>query len=645
VPLAAVRSVLHGLSLMSGIPVADFDALPVSGAVLDDQIKSLHIGSPMLAGDEDGRYLLCRYHRQHSRVVIAGPYRYETDPPAIHPVLSRAMERSLSAAMHEVAAGLGRIIEIDRSRLELESQLEMIGNAVIAIASELELETVLRRIVDLARDLAGAQYAALGVPDQSGDMIAFITTGLTGEQEAMLEHPPRGLGVLGLLISSPRTLRLENLADHPASVGFPQHHPPMKSFLGVPIVAHGRVFGSLYLTEKRFGSEFTDEDARLVEILARHAAVAIENAELFERAEAQQLRLQLIIDQLPEAIVLVEASPERVTLANRQASVLLGWDIEEATPLVDFVRRNPRRHADGTIMRFDEVPMVRSLRNGEVIHQREIEITRPYDPPITLLVNSAPLRDERDTITGTIVVFQDITKISDAEQLKDDFLSLVSHELRTPLTTIQGGAHILHENRDDLDDVTRQALITDIHYESRRLGTLVENMVQLANIRAGRFAMETEPVPVHMLATRAVAAVSESAPDREFQIAVDRELMVEGDFARLDQVVRNLLYNAVKYAPDETRIDVSATCLDNLATISVRDYGPGIDPEDLPHVFERFQRGASAVAGQRAGMGLGLYLCKHLVEAHGGQIWIERPHDGKGGAEACFTIPAVIDDI
>ena len=630
---------------MSGVPVADLDAMPASGTVAGERIELLPVGSPLLAGDENGRYLLCRYHRQHSRVAVAGPYRYETDPPAIHPVLSRAMERDLSAALHEVAVGLGHFFESQRSRLELESQLEMIGNAVIAIASELELETVLRRIVDLARDLAGAQYAALGVPDQSGDMIAFITTGLTGEQEEALEHPPRGLGVLGLLISEPRTLRLENLADHPASVGFPQHHPPMKSFLGVPIVAHGRVFGSLYLTEKRFGSEFTDEDARLVEILARHAAVAIENAELFKQASAQQRRLQLIIDQLPEAIVLAETSPERVTLANRQASALLGWEIEAETPLIDFIRRNPRRHPDGAAMQFDDVPMVRSLRTGEIIHQREIEITRPYDPPITLLVNSAPLLDERDNITGTIVVFQDITQISDAEQLKDDFLSLVSHELRTPLTTIQGGAHMLFENRSDLDSATERALITDIHYESRRLATLVENMVELANIRAGRFAMETEPVSVHMLVTRAVAAVRESAPDREFQISVDRELMVEGDFARLDQVVRNLLYNAVKYAPDETRIDISATCLDSVATISVRDYGPGIDPEDLPHVFERFQRGARAVAGQRAGMGLGLYLCKHLIEAHGGQIWIERPQDGKGGAQVCFTIPAVIDDI
>src|SRR5690606_11993702 len=131
---------------------------------------------------------------------------------------------------------LSQVVEAQRARLELASQLEMIGNAVIAIASELDLETVLRRIVDLARDVAGAQYAALGVPDDLGDMTAFITSGLTGEQEAAIGHPPRGRGVLGLLISDPRTLRLADLAAHPASVGFPADHPPMRSFLGVPII-------------------------------------------------------------------------------------------------------------------------------------------------------------------------------------------------------------------------------------------------------------------------------------------------------------------------------------------------------------------------------------------------------------------------
>lgn len=641
-PEAAISSVLRGLAILTGLPVLNLHGNLASAPVDNEQISALRIGRPVSTGEPGMRYMLCRYHRQHDRVVVVGPYCLAGDPEDRSPLLAEDRVDALNNALHELVLGLGRYVESLRTQVELASQIEMINNAVIAIASELDLENVLRRIVDLARDLADSRYAALGVPDVHGDMVAFITAGFTSEQEALIDHPPRGLGILGLLIAEPRTLRLPDLSEHPASIGFPEHHPPMKSFLGVPIVAHGQVLGSLYLTEKRFDAEFTDEDARLVEMLARHAAVAIENAQLFKQTELQQQRLQLIIDQLPEAVVLVENNPERVTLANRQASRLLGWEIEPPVPMREFLARNPRRTPDGELLRYGDIPSVRSLREGEEIHLNEVLVERPHDPPITLLVNAAPLLGERNAGTGTIVVFQDITQIRDAEQLKDDFLSLVSHELRTPLTTIQGGAHMLVENGEDLDAETQRMLKSDIYYQSKRLSTLVENMVQLANIRAGRFVMETEPVPVYMLVRNAVTAVQDAAPDREFRMDVDRELLVEGDYSRLDQVIRNLLHNAVKYAPDGSPVDVTATCKDDIATISVRDYGPGIDPEDLAHVFERFQRGARAIAGHRGGMGLGLYLSKHLVEAHGGKIWIERPFDG-GGARVCFSVPLVTD--
>ncbi len=636
--LAAISSILRGLSIATGLPVVELNDCPA----LDGMPIVLDVGIPTPIDKDGGRYLLCRYHLLLTSVIVAGPYRSDPATSCDLPLLSSEAEQQLGNALQEVSAGLGEHVESQLVRAGLTAQLEMIGNAVVAINSELDLEAVLRRIVDLARDVADARYAALGVPDDAGEMIAFITSGMSMEDETAIGHPPRGRGVLGLLISDPKMIRLPDLAAHPSSVGFPEHHPPMKSFLGVPIVAHGRVLGSLYLTEKRHDSEFTSEDARLVEVLARHAAVAIENARLFQQAESQQKRLQHIIDQLPEATVLAEVNPEQITLANSQASLLLGWEITTPLPVERFLERNPRRDPDGTLLTDQAMPMYQSLRDGQTVRQREVSLTRPYDPPVTLLVNSVPLFDDRSRIIGAIVVFQDITKIRDAEQLKDDFLSLVSHELRTPLTTIQGGAHMLAENRSALDAETEQSLISDIFYESRRLTILVENMVQLANIRAGRFQMETEPVSVYMLISRALNAVQEYAPTRTFTMTVDRELLVEGDYSRLDQVIRNLLHNAVKYAPGDSPIEISASADQDVVTMAVRDYGPGIDPDDLPHVFERFQRGARAAASQRAGMGLGLYLSKHLVEAHGGRIWIERPPAG-GGARVCFTVPLVVE--
>jgi signal transduction histidine kinase len=156
--------------------------------------------------------------------------------------------------------------------------------AVIAVAAGLELSSTLKRIVQAAADLVDARYGALGVLDASGKVVDFVHVGMPIENAEAIGDTPQGRGILGLLIDHPVPLRLEDLSAHPASVGFPEGHPPMHSFLGVPVRVRGEVFGNLYLTEKRSGANFTSEDERTVMALAAAAAVAIENARLHERS-------------------------------------------------------------------------------------------------------------------------------------------------------------------------------------------------------------------------------------------------------------------------------------------------------------------------------------------------------------------------
>src|SRR5438477_2063117 len=164
--------------------------------------------------------------------------------------------------------------ESDRLRTLLETG--------IAISSELSLDAVLERIVEAAATLTGAQYAALGVIDRSGASLErFITTGIDEDTQTAIGPPPHGRGILGVLISEAKVLRLHDLSEDPRSVGFPPGHPPMRSFLGVPILLRGVAFGNLYLTEKA-NADFTEDDEDLVTLLASQAAVAIENARLYE---------------------------------------------------------------------------------------------------------------------------------------------------------------------------------------------------------------------------------------------------------------------------------------------------------------------------------------------------------------------------
>ena len=155
----------------------------------------------------------------------------------------------------------------------------------IALSSELSLDALLQRLVEAAARLTGARYAALGVIDQSGTRLErFLTHGIDAETHERIGDPPRGRGILGVLISDARPLRLRELAEDPRSFGFPPGHPEMHSFLGVPVMLRGVAYGNLYLTEKEDGGEFTDEDEELVALLAAQAAVAIENARLYESA-------------------------------------------------------------------------------------------------------------------------------------------------------------------------------------------------------------------------------------------------------------------------------------------------------------------------------------------------------------------------
>jgi len=182
-------------------------------------------------------------------------------------------------------------------------RLRAIVDAGVALASELSLDAVLQKIVEAAAELTGARYAALGVLDPGGQALErFIVTGMDDATQEAIGHLPRGRGVLGALIEDARPLRLDDLSADPRSVGFPEHHPPMRTFLGVPIRLRGVVYGNLYLTEKSDGDPFTQEDEELVVMLSSQAAVAVENARLYEAATRWLKQLESL-NEIANALV------------------------------------------------------------------------------------------------------------------------------------------------------------------------------------------------------------------------------------------------------------------------------------------------------------------------------------------------------
>lgn len=177
-----------------------------------------------------------------------------------------------------------RLSELARDLDERRQQLQALNAAGLTLSAELDTESVLQKIADAARDVTRARYAALAIFDEEGVVAQFITSGISDEQRARIGPLPRGRGLLGLLQREPRPIRVDDIASHPASVGFPPGHPPMRSFLGAPILWRGRAVGNLYLTEKIGAPGFSEEDEEALLALAAQAAISIENARLYEQA-------------------------------------------------------------------------------------------------------------------------------------------------------------------------------------------------------------------------------------------------------------------------------------------------------------------------------------------------------------------------
>ncbi|HYM97828.1 MAG TPA: GAF domain-containing sensor histidine kinase [Candidatus Sulfotelmatobacter sp.] len=177
-----------------------------------------------------------------------------------------------------------------------QDRKDVLLEAGLTLASELSLPIVLQRIVDVATQVTDARYGALGVIGEGGSLVEFVTTGISARDRRKIGHLPRGRGVLGLLIKDPKPVRIKNISEHEMSVGFPAHHPPMASFLGAPVQAMGRVFGNIYLAEKRTSAEFSTEDEEALVVLATQAGVAIANASLYEELRSREAWLEALRD-------------------------------------------------------------------------------------------------------------------------------------------------------------------------------------------------------------------------------------------------------------------------------------------------------------------------------------------------------------
>ncbi len=351
-------------------------------------------------------------------------------------------------------------------------------------------------------------------------------------------------------------------------------------------------------------------------------ARSLELQEMARTSEEERARLEAILLGMGDAVLVVRQDSSLV-LTNAAYARMFG------APNATFVARD----ADGHILSPEATPRERAAR-GESFNM-EFTLTAPDGTRRWFEAIGQPIRNVGDIQQGGVVVIRDITERS-LHRLQDEFFSLASHELRTPLTSLQGMLQMLAKDLSGQPHDERVRRYVDRSLgQVKQLSRLIDDLMDVARLKSGKYTLHLERVRLDELVAQTVEIVQDVAAGQKITLdIVDAPISVYGDAGRLKQVLTNLLMNAITYAPGTDRIDVRLRRLGHEVYLQVQDYGKGISEADLPHVFSRFYQVARGESQRRDGLGLGLYIAKEIVTAHGGQISVESL-EGQG---ATFTI-------
>ena len=503
----------------------------------------------------------------------------------------------------------------------------------------LDLDVVLQQVIDNARYLTGARYGALLTYEQSGAIQDFITSGLSPREIELLNTSPQGLGLLGYMNEIREPLRLSDISTHSSSVGFPDNHPPMKTFLGMPIRYRDEHVGNIYLTEKEGRTEFTSEDQDILVMFASQAGAAISNARRYREEHRARADLEALINISPVGVLVFDARTGDLVSANDETRRIVGKLNAPGRSLSQLLEVMALRRADGSDVPIDELPTTKALKSGKTVLADEIVIHPPEGRQIRALVNARPIRGDDGNIVSVIATLHDITPLEEMKRQRMDFLSNLSHELRAPLTSIKGSAATMLSSPHPLDHAETRQFLRLIDEQSDHMRRLISDLVDVTHIEAGTLSVDPEPTDVEGLLhdvrdANAFGGARDSGIDVYAPLALPK---VMADRRRIIQVLDNLLANMAGYSPESSRIRIKASLEGVFVAVAVDCEDNGASS---PHQLERRLRTGHGSLGKRSGGGdLGLTICEGIVEAHGGRLSMEG--DGGRGSKFTFTIPAV----
>jgi two-component system phosphate regulon sensor histidine kinase PhoR len=351
-------------------------------------------------------------------------------------------------------------------------------------------------------------------------------------------------------------------------------------------------------------------------------------SEKIQDLEGERAKVAAILDSMVEGVIAIDQRG-RIVLMNQAARWIfdLGREPVEGRPLLEIVRHKEI---------LDLVAGGKSL-DAEATRRREIELGPPVDRILDAHASPMALAPSGQ---GTLLVLHDVTELRRLERVRTEFVANVSHELRTPLTSIRGYLETLLDGALE-EPANARRFLEIAHTHAERLSRLVDDLLQLSDIETGKLVLKLAPLGLHEVAADVVAFFEKQAAQKSLSLSnnVPVDLWVQADWDRLTQILVNLVDNAVKYTPEKGQITLAATRggVNGFVHVWVADTGIGIPSTDLPRITERFYRVDRARSRELGGTGLGLAIVKHLVQAHGGELWLESEL-GKG-TTVNFSLP------
>ena len=523
----------------------------------------------------------------------------------------------------------------------LRERISTLSSAILRISATLDVTTVLQEVVDSARVLTGARYGVITTNDDQGQLQEFVSSGFTAEEHAAFEAWPDGPRLWERLRDLPGPIRLTDLPAFVRSLGYSPDLMHSKTFQATPMLHRGVPVGNLFLAGKEGAPEFTTEDEKVLVMFASLATTAIANARTHRDEQRARADLEALVETSPIGVVVFNAGTGAPIWFNREARRIVETLRSPGRPHEELLQSVTCRRADGREIALAEVPLTGQLiSNAETVRAEEVVLSVPDGRTVRTLINCTPIQSKDGAVESLVVTMQDLAPIDELERLRAEFLGMVSHELRAPLTAIKGSVDILLDAAPELDPAERHEYFRIIHDQAERMRGLIGDLLDAGRIDSGTLSVAPESSEVTDLVERARNTFLSGGG--RHNVLIDLPLVlprVMADRRRIVQVLNNLLSNAARCSPESSPIRIGAERRGFHIAISVSDEGRGVPPELLARLFHRGVGGAaSGRLRDTGGTGLGLVICKGLVEAHGGRIWAES--DGVGqGARFTFTVP------